>query len=360
MGLGGAKAYFGNKFNGKQLIDIDRNSHWYFNKFLAHKIAFEGQTSYFASNRQMMEVSVQGPTTLAALAKKYSVTEDHMKEYNKWTSNGKIPGDRTYSLVYIKDGSLPVQPAIVQKTAPSNQATTTAAFKASPAYKQANSYPKISGNTTKANQPNQITVNDLDGVQAPHTTSQSKFSDQIGLKENKFRKLNDLDEAERIEAGKYYYTEKKKPSADVATHVVQPGESLWSISQKYGIKLSALRSKNRIRRDTELKVGMILNLQEPRKRGEEIPILQLSAPAPQRKAVAEVTRESKQTSPVSKSTIPSRNAEPSRVTHSVASGETLFAISKKYGVSVDQLKSWNNIGSQNIISVGQKLVILKP
>jgi membrane-bound lytic murein transglycosylase D len=52
--------------------------------------------------------------------------------------------------------------------------------------------------------------------------------------------------------------------------------------------------------------------------------------------------------------------EPSKVTHSVAAGETLFSISNKYGVSVDQLKSWNNIGSQNIISVGQKLVILKP
>lgn len=359
MGLGGAKAYFGNQYNGKQIVDVDRNTHWYFKKFLAHKTAFESQISYFVSNKQMMEVTVQGPTTLGALAKKYGVTEDHMKEYNKWTSNGKIPGDRTYTLIYIKDGSLPVQPAIVQKTEPPKQATITAAFKASPAYKQANSYPKISGNTTKASQPNQITVNDLDGVQASQTISQTKFSDQIGLKENKFRKLNDLDEAERIEAGKYYYTEKKKPSADIETHVVQPGESLWSISQKYGIKLSALKSKNRIRRDTELKVGMILNLQEPRKRGEEIPIMQISTPAPQRQVVA-AARESEPAPVVFKAPAATKVTEPSKVTHSVAPGETLFAISKKYGVSVDELKSWNSIGSQNIISVGQKLVILKP
>ncbi len=361
MGLGGAKAYFGSQYNGKQIVDVDRNTHWYFKKFLAHKIAFESQITYFVSNKQMMEVPVQGPTTLAALAKKYGVTEDHMKEYNKWTSNGKIPGDRTYTLVYIKDGSLPVQPAITQQTEPKKQATVSAATKASPAYKQANSYPKISGNTTKANQPNQITVNELDGVQAAQTTTQSKFSDQIGLKETKLRKLNDLEEAERIEAGKYYYTEKKKPSADVATHVVIPGESLWSISQKYGIRLSALKAKNRIRRDTELKVGMILNLQEPRKRGEEIPIVPaVTTPAPKRQVVAEVTREPEPTPTVYQTQAPSRTSEPSRITHSVVQGETLFAISKKYGVSVDQLKSWNNIGSQNIISVGQKLVILKP
>ncbi len=361
MGLGGAKAYFGTQYNGKQVIDVDRNTHWYFKKFLAHKIAFESQITYFVSNKQMMEVPVQGPTTLATLAKKYGVTEDHMKEYNKWTSNGKIPGDRTYTLVYIKDGSLPVEPAIIQQqTEPKKQATVSAATKASPAYKQANSYPKISGNTTKANQPNQITVNKLDGVQAAQTTTQGKFSDQIGMKETKLRKLNDLEEAERIEAGKYYYTEKKKPSADVATHVVQPGESLWSISQKYGIRLSALKSKNRIRWDTELKVGMVLNLQEPRKRGEEIPIMAAPAPTPQRQVVAEVTREPEPTQPVYQAKAPTRTSEPSRITHSVAQGETLFAISKKYGVSVDQLKSWNNIGSQNIISVGQKLVILKP
>lgn len=360
MGLGGAKAYFGTLYNGKQIVDVDRNTHWYFKKFLAHKIAFESQITYFVSNKQMMELPVQGPTTLAALAKKYGVTEDHMKEYNKWTSNGKIPGDRTYTLVYIKDGSLPVQPAITQQTEPKKQATVSAATKASPAYKQANSYPKISGNTTRANQPNQITVNELDGVQAAQTTTQSKFSDQIGLKETKLRKLNDLEEAERIEAGKYYYTEKKKPSADVATHVVQPGESLWSISQKYGIKLAALKSKNRIRRDTELKVGMILNLQEPRKRGEEIPIMSVPAPAPKRHVVSEVTREPEPAPTVYQAKSPSKTSEPSRITHSVAQGETLFAISKKYGVSVDQLKSWNNIGSQNIISVGQKLVILKP
>lgn len=360
MGLGGAKAYFGTQYTGKQVMDVDRNTHWYFKKFLAHKIAFESQTTYFASNKQMMEVPVQGPTTLAALAKKYGVTEDHMKEYNKWTSNGKIPGDRTYSIMYIKDGSLPVEKAIIQQPEPKIQATVSAATKASPAYKQANSYPKISGNTTKANQPNQITVNELDGVQAAQTTTQGKFSDQIGMKETKLRKLNDLEEAERIEAGEYYYTEKKKPSADVATHVVQPGESLWSISQKYGIRLSALRSKNRIRRDTELKVGMVLNLQEPRKRGEEIPIMKAPAPTPQRQVEAEVAREPAPTRTVDQANTPTKTSELSSITHSVAQGETLFAISKKYGISVDQLKSWNNIGSQNIISVGQKLVILKP
>jgi membrane-bound lytic murein transglycosylase D len=50
----------------------------------------------------------------------------------------------------------------------------------------------------------------------------------------------------------------------------------------------------------------------------------------------------------------------SQLTHTVSPGETVFGISKKYGVTMDQLKNWNKIGSQNIISVGQKLVIFRP
>ncbi|WP_296703434.1 lytic transglycosylase domain-containing protein [Algoriphagus sp.] len=356
MGLGGAKAYFGTRYNGKRIVDVDRNTHWYFKKFLAHKIAFEGQIGVFTSNTRMVEVPIQGPTTLAVLAKKYGVSESHLKEYNKWTSNGKIPGDRTYGLVYIQEGSLPVQPAIIQESKPKSNSKQSAAN--TPAYKQANSFPRIGGNTTKANQTDQITVNEIDGVQAAQTTTQSKFSDQIGLKERKLRKLNDLEPGERIEAGEYYYTKKKKTKAEVENHIVMPGETLWSISQKYGIKLSSLKSKNRIRKDSDLKAGMVLNLQEHRKRGEDIQVVKVNQ-APPSKTVVASNSTPVQPKPQARNTSPDQQANDS-VTHVVSKGETLFAISKKYGVTVNDLKSWNNIGSQNIISIGQKLVIFTP
>jgi membrane-bound lytic murein transglycosylase D len=363
MGLGGAKAYFGAQYNGKGVIDIDRNSHWYFKKFLAHKIAFENQIGVFVSStsQRLVEVRVQGPTTLSALAKKYRVSESHLKEYNTWAKNGKVPGDRTYSLVFIKDSSLPqVEQAVIKESIP-NKITqnSSSSSKSSPSYKQANSYPRVAGNTTKSSEPDQITVNNLDGVQAASTTSPSNFSEKIGLKEKKFRKLNDLDEEDRIEAGKYYYTEKKKSKAEVETHIVQQGETLWKISQKYGIKLSSLKSKNRIRKDSELKVGMVLSLQDPRKRGEEIEIVRVPAPTPLRTVVAESSPIiENQVKPALENT--QQSTAPNKVTHTVSSGDTLFNVSKRYGVSVDELKSWNGIGSQNIISIGQKLVIFRP
>lgn len=55
--------------------------------------------------------------------------------------------------------------------------------------------------------------------------------------------------------------------------------------------------------------------------------------------------------------VPVMNAvRTSRERHTVSTGETLYAISRKYDVTVDQLRSWNNLPS-NEISVGQSLVI---
>jgi membrane-bound lytic murein transglycosylase D len=98
---------------------------------------------------------------------------------------------------------------------------------------------------------------------------------------------------------------------------------------------------------------MILNLKESRKRGEEIPMYQEPVPAPPTPASipSQVTASPAQ----SKESTPSSPIESS---HTVQAGETLFSISKKYGLSVAELKQLNGIGSQNLITVGQKLRIL--
>ena len=43
--------------------------------------------------------------------------------------------------------------------------------------------------------------------------------------------------------------------------------------------------------------------------------------------------------------------------HIVQKGETLYSISRRYGVSVDQVKAWNGIGKNNMISICQELVV---
>jgi LysM repeat protein len=370
MGLGGAKSYFGNQYSGKKVIDLDRNSHWYFKKFLAHKVAFEGQSNMLVSNSGYLEeVRIQGPTTLKALAPRLGVSENHLKEYNKWASNGNIPGDKTYSVVYVKEGIPSTTPIIAQSSSSSN-------LPGNPSYSGNSNYPKITGNQQNATRPNQIKVNNIDGVMAANTATQGNFAEKIGMKENKFRKINDMDKGARVESGKYYYVEKKKSEAEVEKHVVLPGETLWSISQKYGIKLSSLKAKNRIRSDRDLKTGMILNLQEHRKRGENIPMVpgqeyrkiveadKSPKVQPTASQTAEPVREQPRYQPTQpvQSTQPAptpQASSPSKLTHTVVQGETLYRLSQSYGVSVEDIKRWNNLPDNNI-KIGQKITIHKP
>jgi membrane-bound lytic murein transglycosylase D len=361
MGLGGARSYFGTTYNGKKTVEVDRNFHWYFKKFLAHKIAFEAPTVMLASNNGILEeVQVQGPTSLKALAPRLGVTEAHLKEYNKWTAKGHIPDDRPYSVLYMREDIVQPRNAIAQ-----NQTVYTPPTQTSTQIAPKSEYPKITGNPQQATKPNQIKVNNIDGVKAAATTTQDNFTDQIGVKEAKFRRINDLDKGEKVEAGQYYYTKPKKTKADAETHTVLPGETLWSISQMYGIKLSALKSKNRINNEREIKAGMILNLRDFRPRGEAIPIV----PATEyRKIIANqgnntLSSPSEPPLPIRSETNtpipPSSQGSKQLITHTVGAGDNLFRISQKYGVTIEEIKKWNNL-SDNNIKVGQKLTINKP
>jgi len=45
--------------------------------------------------------------------------------------------------------------------------------------------------------------------------------------------------------------------------------------------------------------------------------------------------------------------------YTVVPGDTLYRISREHGVTVNQLKAWNNL-TDNIISIGQRLVVTPP
>ena len=203
MGLGGARKYFGDKYKGKRTLDIDRNTHWYLKKFLAHKIAFQGQLGKLVSNGGYLnEHRVTGPTSLAALSKTLGVPESHLRELNKWTSNGKIPADRQYTVTYVQKGIAPDRPLLVSNEPEVNYAI--------PAKQNSQGFPKISGNRNLEDKPGQIRVNGIKGILAKNASSLEKFSEQTGISENKIRRVNDLQKSDKIVAGQYYYTKRKK------------------------------------------------------------------------------------------------------------------------------------------------------
>lgn len=86
---------------------------------------------------------------------------------------------------------------------------------------------------------------------------------EFGLSQRKLRKYNDLPTDPIIEAGDILYLEAKHKRAtkEYLVHVVRPGESMHSLSQKYGMQLKTLyklNKKNIV--DGHPQVGDILRL----------------------------------------------------------------------------------------------------
>lgn len=125
-------------------------------------------------------------------------------------------------------------------------------------------------------------------------------------------------------------------------HIVKTGESLGSISRKYGVSISQIQQWNRLK-TTTIHPGQKLLVKQSSHAHTTTP-----KPEPPKTAPAPVAPAPK---PVITPTTPSQTK-----IHTVASGETLSVIAKKYGVTVQQIKSANNLSS-DMIRVGQKLKI---
>ena len=122
--------------------------------------------------------------------------------------------------------------------------------------------------------------------------------------------------------------EEMKKVSDRSVHIVKSGESLGSIAKKYRISVNQLKTWNNLKSTTIYP-------------GQKLIVYSSGAPMAQAGNSNPVTRSTEQT------------------THVVKSGENLSIIAKKYKCTVTDLKNWNNLKSTNL-SIGQKLKVYPP
>lgn len=85
------------------------------------------------------------------------------------------------------------------------------------------------------------------------------LSKELCIGKRKLAKYNERSYKEELAAGDVIYLKKKRKKATKEyknrPHIVQIGESMYLISQKYGIRLSSLYKKNNLSPDYQIKVG---------------------------------------------------------------------------------------------------------
>lgn len=134
-------------------------------------------------------------------------------------------------------------------------------------------------------------------------------------------------------------------NAQETKHTVKAGESLYAIARNYSVSVKDIIAANSsLENNTGIKPGQVI----------VIPSAGAANVAPPRATAVATTPAA--TPKATTSTTPS---QPVKVrTHTVAKGETFYAICKKYGVSSTDVKKWNNLSDLNV-RIGQKLIVAK-
>jgi membrane-bound lytic murein transglycosylase D len=237
-------------------MDIDKNTHWYILKYLAHKVAFENTIGKNSEAELMLVEYTQGSNkNLKDISNELQVDMDQLEHYNKWLKRGNIPADKTYTVI------VPVFTEKPDFQLAKNEPKTNdepAIVASDLLIRSPNKFPVIEGDLSGLSHPLLVIINGRPGIVSMEGDNISTLASQAGIRIDKFMKINDLKANHKVKGGQYYYLKAKKNNGPVHKHAVQPGESLWDISQMYGIKESSILRKNRITSSTSIKPGMVL------------------------------------------------------------------------------------------------------
>jgi LysM repeat protein len=129
------------------------------------------------------------------------------------------------------------------------------------------------------------------------------------------------------------------------SHKVLPKETLYSLARDYNVSLDDLKSNNPILAKNGLQIGQVLKILTNKK----VEVIQSSS------IIKTIPTKEVTKTAVSKEKKPS--SKPGVIMHKVEPKETLYSLSKKYNVTVDQIKEQNATLLINGLQIGQVLEI---
>ena len=117
-------------------------------------------------------------------------------------------------------------------------------------------------------------------------------------------------------------------------HKVKNGEAISQIAERYNTTIATIQTANKLRGNT-IRAGAYLMIPVATK-----PLSDYGQSADERRSRKQNTARSG-----------------NRIEHVVASGESFWTISRRYGVNMNKLAAWNGTAPRDTLSVGQKLVV---
>jgi LysM repeat protein len=187
-------------------------------------------------------------------------------------------------------------------------------------------------------EPINLTINGSKALLVSKGTSLLAIATQHNINLEKLLSINDLNNDGLLQKDQYVFLEKKQKEGQKDFCIAQANETLHDISQKYGVILENLVTYNTLTVDDYMVAGTKIFLK----------------PQVALKQVALVDNQAENIQVKNMQSASSQNT----ITYTVQPRESLYGISKKYGVTVDDVKKWNHLKSDNL-QPGQQLIISK-
>ena len=184
------------------------------------------------------------------------------------------------------------------------------------------------------------------------------ISKKMNIPIETIKKINKLDNNNLSIGQILYLNEKDNPEEEY--YIVQKGDTLYSISKKFQMKIEELKELNNISSDT-LQVGQVLIIDDNKSsdnnqtyivtKGDSLWGISKKYNIPINELI-EINQLDNLTLQIGQELIiPSSEKD----IYIVQKGDTLWSVAKKNGLSVEELKKLNNL-TTNLLSVGQKLI----
>jgi len=185
-------------------------------------------------------------------------------------------------------------------------------------------------------------INETNVIYALKGTSFLSVAQQYNISLSRVFDFNDLSETEVLAKDQLIYLQRKRKTGVNEFHTVNPGETLYDIAQEEGIRMESLLDYNLLQNNMQPAVGQQLYLKS---KAPERPVLSIGNSTARPVSVLSISQ-------------PVQNVRAETITFRVQPKETIYSISKKYNVKIDDLVQWNQLTSYNL-KTGQQLRIYK-
>lgn len=121
--------------------------------------------------------------------------------------------------------------------------------------------------------------NRIDYIIAKESDTYESVTEEFGMLAFELYKYNEISEKSKLAEGNIVYLQPKRMKAQAGSnhHIVKEGETMYTISQMYGVKISSLLSKNLMQEGDEPSVGQKIWLRKMKTHTdviEETPIIE--------------------------------------------------------------------------------------